>query len=259
MLDLIVTTIAGWILWLRYRIRITGLDAVAEKGTRSILFLPNHPALIDPVILYTYLRCRFKPHGFADKDQVDRFFIRTFAKRWGVRTIPSMEKYGPAARAKIEQVLDETIEGLKHGNNLLIWPAGRMYRSRLESLGATSAVERILNSCPDLRVVLVRTHGLWGSGFSWAAGTEPKVAKVFKKGIPAILANGICFTPRRKITIDFCEPDDLPRTADRKNFNRYLEDFYNTNAPPNTYVPYCLLYTSPSPRDQRGSRMPSSA
>ena len=27
---------------------------------------------------------------------------------------------------------------------------------------------------------------------------------------------------------------------------------------PTTYVP-CLLYTSPSPRDQRGSRMPSSA
>ena len=24
-------------------------------------------------------------------------------------------------------------------------------------------------------------------------------------------------------------------------------------------IPHCLLYTSPSPRDQRGSRMPSSA
>ena len=29
-------------------------------------------------------------------------------------------------------------------------------------------------------------------------------------------------------------------------------------APPGKY-PFCLLYTSPSPRDQRGSRMPSSA
>ena len=26
-----------------------------------------------------------------------------------------------------------------------------------------------------------------------------------------------------------------------------------------SYYTYCLLYTSPSPRDQRGSRMPSSA
>ena len=28
---------------------------------------------------------------------------------------------------------------------------------------------------------------------------------------------------------------------------------------PNASIPTCLLYTSPSPRDQRGSRMPSSA
>ena len=28
---------------------------------------------------------------------------------------------------------------------------------------------------------------------------------------------------------------------------------------PNGYIYNCLLYTSPSPRDQRGSRMPSSA
>ena len=27
----------------------------------------------------------------------------------------------------------------------------------------------------------------------------------------------------------------------------------------NTFIRVCLLYTSPSPRDQRGSRMPSSA
>ena len=27
----------------------------------------------------------------------------------------------------------------------------------------------------------------------------------------------------------------------------------------NTFIKSCLLYTSPSPRDQRGSRMPSSA
>ena len=27
----------------------------------------------------------------------------------------------------------------------------------------------------------------------------------------------------------------------------------------NTFIDGCLLYTSPSPRDQRGSRMPSSA
>ena len=32
-----------------------------------------------------------------------------------------------------------------------------------------------------------------------------------------------------------------------------------SNKPANENYSYCLLYTSPSPRDQRGSRMPSSA
>ena len=38
-------------------------------------------------------------------------------------------------------------------------------------------------------------------------------------------------------------------------------DTFENNPPPDVgFQPYtCLLYTSPSPRDQRGSRMPSSA
>ena len=36
-------------------------------------------------------------------------------------------------------------------------------------------------------------------------------------------------------------------------------DFWMTHGGQATVASYCLLYTSPSPRDQRGSRMPSSA
>src|SRR4030042_996264 len=133
MLDWLVTTIVKIVLWLRYDIRIVGLDKIAAKGKTGIVFLPNHPALIDPVIMYTYLQGRFAPHGFGDQDQVNRFLIRTFARRWGVRTIPSFEHYGPAARTQIDKVLDETIEGLKRGENLLLWPAGRVYHSCKES------------------------------------------------------------------------------------------------------------------------------
>ena len=37
-----------------------------------------------------------------------------------------------------------------------------------------------------------------------------------------------------------------------KDFNDMVEDVFHQ-------IKACLLYTSPSPRDQRGSRMPSSA
>ncbi len=252
MLDFLVQIIVKWVLKLRYRIRISGIEEIASKGKEGILFLPNHPARIDPVILYVYLRSQFTPRGFGDKDQVDRFFIRVFARRFGVRTIPSMARYGPAARAEIEKTLDESIEGLKRGENLLLWPAGRAYRSRRESLGANSSVERILRNFPDVRIVLVRTKGLWGSGFSWANGQEPIVLKVLRKGLFSLLASGIFFAPRRKITIELYEPEDLPRNTDRKTFNRFLEAYYNDNLLPNTYVPYSIwekggVRTQPEP------------
>ena len=38
-----------------------------------------------------------------------------------------------------------------------------------------------------------------------------------------------------------------------------ITDFLIRQTMPTGYVDSCLLYTSPSPRDQRGSRMPSSA
>jgi long-chain-fatty-acid--[acyl-carrier-protein] ligase len=240
MIDFVVCAIAKGLLWLRYCIRIKGLDAVMAKGREKILFLPNHPALIDPVILYAYLRGLFSPRGFADSDQVNRFLIRYFAKRWGVRSARSMAKYGLVVRDEVEKVLDESIEGLKRGENLLLWPAGRIYRSFKESLGAKSSVERILQQCPDVRVVLIRTRGLWGSRFGFASGKEPNVAKVLAKGALSLLASGIFFAPRREVTIEFFEPEDLPRGADRNTFNRYLEAYYNADALPNTYVPYTI-------------------
>jgi len=265
MIDFFVQVIAKWVLALRYRTSVNGTEAIAAKGKEGILFLPNHPALIDPVILYAYLRGQFAPRGFGDKDQVDRFFIRFFARRWGVRTVPSMAKYGPAARAEIERVLDESIEGLKQGENLLLWPAGRVYRSCRESLGANSSVERILQKFPDVRIVLVRTMGLWGSSFGWAGGKEPNVAKVLRKGLFLLLLNGIFFTPRRKVTIELYEPEDLPRDLDRKNFNSFLEAYYNDNLLSNTYVPYSIwekggVVTRPEPTIARleglGSSVP---
>ena len=109
---------------LRYRIRVSGLSDVAGKGTTGIVFLPNHPALIDPVIMMMLLHRRFKPKALGDRDQVDRFFIRRVAKSVGVRTIPDMVKHGPVGRERIHEMLKESIEGLRRGENMLLYPAG---------------------------------------------------------------------------------------------------------------------------------------
>ena len=226
------------LLRLRYRIRVTGLDAVVARGTRGILFLPNHPALIDPVIVMTELHHRFQPRPLADRDQIDRPVVRSLARM--VRVIPMSDPavYGPRGQADVERAVAACIDALKQGDNLLLYPAGRIMRQRTTDLAGNSAVETILREAPDVRVVLIRTTGLWGSGFGRASGHAPRLGALARRAVGALLANGIFFGPRRTVSIEFAEPADLPRQADRATLNRALEAFYNVETPAATYVPY---------------------
>ena len=226
------------LLWLRYRITLGGLAQVRSKGTRGILFLPNHPALIDPLIISTLLYPAFQARPLAFEDQISHPVIRWMCSIVGTIPIPDIKRVGRGAKGIIEKTLGKIIAALNQGQNVILYPAGRAYRSRFENLRSTSAVETILRSCPDVRIVLVRTTGLWGSTFSWASGQAPSIDAGLKKTVWTIPANGIFFSPRRALHIKLAEPDDFPRSADRRTINRYLEAFYNTETPPNTYVPY---------------------
>jgi len=226
-------------LWLRYRIRVQGLDEVLRKGREGILFLPNHPAVIDPIIALAQLSIPFRVRALADSNQIDRFVIRRWARRFRVIPIQN-EQQNRTTTQQIRQVLAQCVEVLRHGENLLLYPAGRAYRSSREQLGSNSAVERILRETPYIRIVLIRIRGLWGSSFSWASGIEPDVTKSLLGGIKSLVLSGIFFAPRRRVTMEFYEPDDFPRQAGRKEINIYLEKYYNRTVLPNLYVPYCL-------------------
>jgi long-chain-fatty-acid--[acyl-carrier-protein] ligase len=224
------------LLWLRYRITLRGIEPVRSRGTRGVLFLPNHPSLIDPLIITTLLYPAFRARPLAFEDQINRPVLRWLCRLIGTIPIPDIRREGRKAKYAIEDALASVIAALNRGDNVILYPAGRAYRSRFENLRSTSAVETILRSCPDVRIVLVRTTGLWGSSFSWASGRSPGIGAVLKKALLTIPANGIFFSPRRHVRIECFEPDDFPRTADRLTINRYLEAFYNAEAPPNTYV-----------------------
>lgn len=226
------------ILALRYRIRVEGLEAVRQRGRSSILFLPNHPALIDPVIVMTILHRDFAPHALADREQAETPGFRWLLRRVGVRPIASMAEHGPAAKGAVEQVVRGCIDELRAGNNILLYPSGHLYRTKLEDLRGNSAVEMILRELPDLRVVLIRTRGLWGSSFGCGSGKMPDFTRSLLRGVGVVLANGLVLTPRRRVSLELFEPPDLPRREGRAALNAYIERFYNADAPPLTRVPY---------------------
>jgi acyl-CoA synthetase (AMP-forming)/AMP-acid ligase II/1-acyl-sn-glycerol-3-phosphate acyltransferase len=243
---------------LRYRVEVRGLDEIRAGGRTRIVFLPNHPALIDPVMLVLYLYADFSPRSLADEWQIDRPIIGFLARMFGARVLPNLERGGLPSLERTRRTLAETIDGLKAGENLLLYPAGHLKHRYAEEIGAASGVKLILDQVPHVRVVLVRQNGLWGSSFSFGAtGGMPQMLPWLLRGLKHALLNGVFFMPRRRVMVELVEPDDLPRTADRMAVNRYLETFYNAVAWKNTYVPYLFWERGgarelPDPPTERG-------
>lgn len=227
------------LLSLRYRVEVRGLDEVRRHGTSRVIFLPSHLALIDPVILMVWLDRGFAPRALGDEYQISRPVVGFFTRLFGVRSLPNMERQGLSVMEATRRALEETIAGVKAGDNLLFYPAGRLRQQRLEEIRAASGTDVLVKAVPEARVVLVRQTGLWGSSYSLGFdGRMPSAVAATWRGLQYLLLNGLFFMPRRHVLIEFEEPPDFPRDAPRMAINRYLEEFYNERAPRNTYVPY---------------------
>ena len=223
------------LLGLRYRVTARGLDAISGSG--PILFMPNHPALIDPIIVYSQI-ASFAPRPLADERQMQGPMGRLAAKALHAVLIPDIMKDGANARMGVEAGMQKVLDSLQSGDNVLLYPAGKIYRSARENLGGTSGAALILQKMPDLRVVLVRTTGLWGSAFGYGAtGKAPNFGKVLLRGALAVCANLLLFTPRRPVTVEFVEAADMPRCGDKRVLNTWLENFYNEAERPALAIP----------------------
>jgi 1-acyl-sn-glycerol-3-phosphate acyltransferase len=237
---------------LRYRLEVRGLGAI--PADTAMLFLPNHPALLDPFLVYSCLD-GLRPRFLADENQFGSALLRWVKAVARVITIPDYNVSGPAARAGVLQGLDEAAGALRAGDSLLLYPAGSMQRETRELVRNTSSVSRILQAAPEARVIGVRIEGMWGSSFSRAfqGGKKPDFMLALKRGIKIILRNGIFFTPRRHVRISFTEAKDFPRPASgagvnaagRKTVTAWLNDFYASALHEPKFVPYYFWQKRP--------------
>ncbi len=166
--------------------------------------------------------------------------IRELAKAVNVLPIPDMVNAGVKGGNKIKTVLNTAASALENGDNILLYPGGHLSRSKLEDLGANSGVYLILQKAPKTRIVLVRITGLWGSSFGHGSGKPIHLPRILFKAAKSILLNGIFFSPRRKVSLEFVEPEDFPKTGDCNAINRYIENFYNQKVSPPLYIPHTI-------------------
>ncbi|NLF40098.1 AMP-binding protein, partial [bacterium] len=252
------TSLFSWcvqgLLWLRYRVEVRGLERIPRR--RGTLIMPNHPAEIDPVIVTALFWRRFTPRPVMLEDFYTIPGLNALFKVLRAIAVPNME-YGQSSfkLRRLEHSLESVITALEHGDNVLMYPAGRLWRQDHEVIGGASAMHMILQRIPDLPMVLVRTRGLWGSSFSWAFNNgRPSLAQAFGNGAKALLKNLIFFTPRRRVTIT-CEPapPGFPRTGDKAAINAWLDAWYNAEGPDAlTLVPYSLWSRTPPKIAQKG-------
>ena len=221
---------------LRYRITFKGLEHLKRSHLQKkggVLFLPNHPAQIDPIILGAYLWKRFS---------VRPLIIEYFYRKTGIHSIMKMMSAlptpnlatgaSPYKKKRAERVLGEVIKSLKHKENWMLYPAGKLRLSALEILPRNSYLNEILKQAPETNIVLVRTTGLWGSSFSRAlTGKISPFGATLIQGIKHLFKNLIFFSPRRNLTIEFlANPPDFPYHGDPSEINLYLETWYNTHS-----------------------------
>lgn len=227
-----------FVLGLRYRVEVRGLEGIEQKAGPGLLFLPNHQALVDPVIVMVQLYRRFRPRPLSDAEQAEMGVNRLIMRHIRPITLPDGKKAGRDGKARIQEALRETAAALAAGDNILLYPSGRLCRGAREDLAGNSGVEYLLRQVPGVRTVLIRTTGLWGSSFSWGRGTAPSIYGSIGAGLRYLAANLLFFGPRRGVTLEVVEDAVLPQLSDRQAINAHLEAFYNATPHVNTHVPY---------------------
>lgn len=235
---------ASLLLSLRYRRRLHGLREIRDlKG--PVLILPNHPGYIDPLLVLSALWPALRPRPLLFEGTFAKALLRPMDALLRAVRVPDLGQASAEARARTEQAVREVIQGLKRGENFIIWPSGRAQRDGMERLGAARAAADILQAVPEAKVVLVRTRGVWGSTFSYArTGKAPEIGHVLPRLLGVLAANLGIFAPRRPvdITVEHIPQDRLP-SLQREALNPWLEEWYNQgHRETPTFVPYHFAF-----------------
>ena len=220
-----------WIFRRRYAVSVKGLECL-ETG-KTYLVLPNHPAMVDPMIVTAELwRTPLKPlvdEQFFSAGIVAPAVLRTL----GGVPVPDLRKHRSKAGASVARGLGDLVKGtLAEGGSMIFYPSGHIYTENREDIGTRQLAYNICRELPPgVEVIGVRTTGLWGSIWSRAGRTSsPPFVRTLVKSV--LLWFFVApFTRRRAVTLQLENLTERVKTwsatLTRLDFNRQLEAWYN--------------------------------
>ena len=231
--------VGRWIFYRRYNVKLSGDKNLAAPvgegadGTVPFLVLPNHPAMVDPMLVMATL------NTLPLRPLVDEAFFKTgFLAPTVLKTVdavevPDLRKHRTAQGATIARGLDGVVlKALQAGGSVLFYPAGHIQtEADKDEIGTRQLAYNICRELPSgVRVLGLRTRGLWGSIWSRKGRkSSPNFALVFLKSV-FLWFFVSPFAPRRKVTMHVEDLTDRVKgwsQLTRLEFNRELEKWYN--------------------------------
>ena len=198
-----------------------------------LLVLPNHPAMVDPMLVgVTFWKTPLKPLS-------DELFFHTgivaprVLKTLGAVAVPDLRKHRTAKGATIARGLGDIVKStLEDGGNVIFYPSGHIQtEGEHEDIGTRQLAYNMCGDLPEnVRVIGVRTRGLWGSIWSRKGRTaSPSFVPTFIKSV-FLWFFWSPFVPRRRVTMHIEDLTDRVKewsSLTRLEFNRKLEEWYN--------------------------------
>lgn len=225
-LDRFVIRLIKFILWFRYRVSTRGLEDI-QQGEAPIIFIANHPSLSDPLIVIKILWPLFKPRALVRDLQIKRPVVGRFVQSFNPISVPDMRKLSRENAFYAKESVRLASEALKNGDNILLWPAGKLSRDGYDYFLNKSTTYNLFKSRPHTRIVALRSQGLWGSRTGWYGGPDIPIWKLALLGVIFIPLNFFFFMPKRRIIYDIQEIKDL-ENLDKTAFNLKLQDYFNS-------------------------------
>lgn len=222
----------GLALKLRYRIKVEGKEAVQLDPQLGSLFLANHVAEIDPVILEHVLWPTFHTRPLAVDYLFHNPFIRWFLRSVRAIPVPSIVpgRNPKQTLHKLQSFYQEVAAGLRKKESFLLYPSGKLSKNGKEEIINQHAAHVLLHEAGACNVCLVYIGGLWGSSFSrYKTGKTPQLSSVFKEALVALLRRGIFFMPKREVKIFISQIDYslVSQFTTKQELNAFLASWFN--------------------------------
>lgn len=221
---------------LHYKVRHVNREVLSlddDKDKTNLLILPQHTAIIDPIMLFSEL------HDIKLQPLVDEGFfkispIRHVLSLFDAVEVPDLR----LSRKGVEQVrqLDAIVqESLTRGDNIIFYPSGHITTDGTEKIGSRHLAYTTCSVLPThTKVIAIRIRGLWGSRWSrYNRKSTPSIVRLLAESVVLIFSCAILFMRRRTVTFEYIDITDEVSTWTQEGklpFNRHLEELYNTES-----------------------------